>query len=82
MGQKKKWAIYIRVSTKEQAENPEGSLKSQQCRCADHLTNKYGKDVQYEIFCDPGCTGRNTKRNRRPAKLQSIFQRTKLKTNY
>lgn len=75
MGQKKKWAIYIRVSTKEQAENPEGSLKSQQCRCADHLTNKYGKDVQYEIFCDPGCTGRNTNR---PA-FQLMIEKIKAK---
>ncbi|MFN7728367.1 MAG: recombinase family protein, partial [Bdellovibrio sp.] len=49
--------LYIRVSTEEQAENPEGSIKSQECRLREFTQHKnsfenFGKII--EVYCDAG----------------------------
>ena len=51
-----KIAIYVRVSTEEQAENPEGSIKNQEQRIREFIKLKnmvepYGEVT--EVFSDP-----------------------------
>lgn len=60
-----KIGIYIRVSTEEQAENPEGSIKNQEQRLRDYITQRnadgiYGELI--EVYCDPGVSAKNMKR--------------------
>ena len=63
--QKYKVGIYIRVSTEEQAENPEGSIKNQEQRLIDYVKLKnadgpWGEIV--EIFNDPGISAKDMNR--------------------
>ena len=63
--QKYKVAIYIRVSTEEQAENPEGSIKNQEQRLRDYVKMKnadgpWGEIV--EVFNDPGISAKDMNR--------------------
>lgn len=60
-----KIAIYVRVSTEEQAENPEGSIKNQELRLRDyiHLKNQlepFGEVVA--VYSDPGISAKNMNR--------------------
>jgi site-specific DNA recombinase len=60
-----KIGAYIRVSTEEQAENPEGSIKNQEARLRDYVTMKnqegpFGELV--EVFCDPGVSAKDMNR--------------------
>lgn len=60
-----KIAIYIRVSTDEQAENPEGSIKNQEERLRDYVKQRntdscFGEIVQ--VFNDPGFSAKDTNR--------------------
>lgn len=62
---KYKVGIYIRVSTEEQAENPEGSIKNQEQRLRDYVKMKnvdgpWGEIV--EIFNDPGISAKDMNR--------------------
>ncbi|MGZ3806084.1 MAG: recombinase family protein, partial [Pseudobdellovibrionaceae bacterium] len=57
--------LYIRVSTEEQAENPEGSIKSQECRLREFVKHKnsfenFGEIV--ELYCDAGISAKDTNR--------------------
>jgi site-specific DNA recombinase len=57
--------IYIRVSTEEQAENPEGSIRNQEQRLRDYVRQRsldgpYGEVT--EIYCDPGISAKDMKR--------------------
>jgi site-specific DNA recombinase len=58
-------AIYIRVSTEEQAENPEGSIKNQEQRLREYVRLK-NSDAPFgeiaEVFCDPGISAKDMKR--------------------
>jgi len=69
----KKIAVYIRVSTEEQALNPEGSIRNQEDRLKEYVKRKnevfhFGEIV--ETFIDRGLSGKNTNR---PA-LQRLLQ--------
>lgn len=60
-----KIGLYVRVSTKEQAENPEGSIKNQKQRLLEEVSRKnekedFGKVVH--IYCDEGLSAKDTKR--------------------
>lgn len=60
-----KIALYIRVSTEEQAANPEGSIKSQEQRLRQYVDLKnmevpFGEVVQ--VFTDRAKSGKDTKR--------------------
>ncbi len=60
-----KICLYIRVSTEEQAENPEGSIKSQECRLREFVKHKnsfesFGEIV--EVYCDAGISAKDTNR--------------------
>lgn len=73
-----KIAFYIRVSTEEQAQNPEGSIKNQEERLRDavrfkNMENNFGEVV--EIFIDRAKSGKDTNR---PA-LQKMLHAIKLK---
>lgn len=62
---KYKVGIYIRVSTEEQAENPEGSIKNQEQRLRDYIKMKnadcpWGEIV--EVFNDPGISAKDMNR--------------------
>lgn len=62
---KYKIAAYIRVSTEEQAENPEGSIKNQEQRIQEYVKTKngdgpFGEIV--EVFCDPGISAKDMNR--------------------
>ena len=57
--------IYVRVSTEEQAENPEGSIKSQEHRLREFVKLKnsfenFGEVV--EFYCDAGISAKDTNR--------------------
>ncbi|MBI2645629.1 MAG: recombinase family protein [Deltaproteobacteria bacterium] len=61
----KKIALYIRVSTEEQAENPEGSLKSQEQRLREHVSRRNESESWGEIkgvFIERGKSGKDTNR--------------------
>ena len=58
-------AIYTRVSTEEQAENPEGSIKNQELRLREYVNLKnlvepFGEIT--EVFSDPGVSAKDMKR--------------------
>ncbi|MGZ3803923.1 MAG: recombinase family protein [Pseudobdellovibrionaceae bacterium] len=58
-------AIYIRVSTEEQAENPEGSIKTQEQRLREfiklkNMVENFG-EVK-EVYSDPGISAKNMNR--------------------
>ncbi|MBK9321812.1 MAG: recombinase family protein [Bdellovibrionaceae bacterium] len=60
-----KIGIYVRVSTEEQAENPEGSIRSQECRLREYVKHKnsfesFGEIV--EFYCDAGISAKDTNR--------------------
>lgn len=57
--------IYVRVSTEEQAENPEGSIKSQEHRLRDFVKHKNSFENFGEIkefYCDAGISAKDTNR--------------------
>ncbi len=58
-------AAYVRVSTEEQAENPEGSIKNQEQRIREfvklkNMVEPFGEIV--EVFSDPGKSAKDTNR--------------------
>ncbi len=60
-----KIALYIRVSTEDQAENPEGSIRNQTERLKDYIKMKshdgdFGELV--ETYCDPGISAKDMNR--------------------
>ena len=60
-----KIGLYIRVSTEEQAENPEGSIKSQECRLKEFVNHKNSHEPFGEIidlYCDAGISAKDTNR--------------------
>ncbi|GLV14752.1 cassette chromosome recombinase B [Alicyclobacillus hesperidum] len=62
-------AIYIRVSTKAQAD--EGySLDGQLEACKDRIKQEYGDDVQFQVYVDGGESGKST--NKRTALKQML----------
>ena len=73
-----KIALYIRVSTEEQAENPEGSIKSQEQRLRTNIQLKnmescFG-DVT-EVFIDRARSGKDTNRPELQRMLSAIGRR-------
>jgi site-specific DNA recombinase len=68
-----KIALYIRVSTEEQAENPEGSIRNQEDRLrqAVEYKNRNGNYGEIKgIFVDPGISAKDMKR----PKLQELLR--------
>jgi len=68
-----KIGLYIRVSTEEQAENPEGSIRNQECRLRDAITykNRNGNFGTIQgVYIDPGISAKDM---RRP-KLQELLR--------
>ena len=60
-----KIAIYTRVSTEEQAENPEGSIKNQELRLREYIQLKNQMEPFGEVvgvYSDPGISAKNMKR--------------------
>ena len=73
-----KIAIYIRVSTEEQASNPEGSIKSQQQRLVNHVKglnydSEYGKITH--TFIDRAKSGKDTNRPELQKLLKAIREK-------
>ena len=70
-----KIGIYLRVSTEEQAENPEGSIKNQEMRLRDFVKLK-NHDTNFgevlEVFCDPGISAKDMNRPQLQKMLQKI----------
>lgn len=60
-----KIGVYVRVSTEEQAENPEGSIKNQEMRLRDFVKMK-NQDQAFgditEVFTDPGISAKDMNR--------------------
>ncbi|MFN8945519.1 MAG: recombinase family protein [Pseudobdellovibrionaceae bacterium] len=57
--------IYVRVSTEEQAENPEGSIRSQEHRLREFVKHKNSFENFGEIkefYCDAGISAKDTNR--------------------
>lgn len=70
-----KIALYIRVSTEEQAENPEGSIKSQEQRLRDAVTWKNRQSTFGDIvgiYIDAGISAKDMNRPRLQAMLKDI----------
>ncbi len=72
-------ALYIRVSTEEQAENPEGSIKNQEQRLREFLKLKnmiepFGEVA--EVFSDPGVSAKNMNRPGFQKMLKAIEAKT------
>lgn len=68
-------AIYTRVSTEEQAENPEGSIKNQELRLREYVNLKNLVEPFGEItavFSDPGVSAKDMKRPAFQKMLQAI----------
>ena len=70
-----KIALYIRVSTEEQASNPEGSIKSQEHRLRAHVDLKnmdgiFGEVTQ--VYIDRAKSGKDTKRSELQKLLAAI----------
>lgn len=60
-----KIGLYVRVSTEEQAENPEGSIKSQEHRLREFVKHKNAFENFGEIaefYCDAGISAKDTNR--------------------
>lgn len=60
-----KIAAYIRVSSEEQAENPEGPIKNQEQRLREYVKLKcsdgpFGEIT--EVYCDPGISAKDMNR--------------------
>ncbi|MCB0368140.1 MAG: recombinase family protein [Bdellovibrionales bacterium] len=77
MSKLKRIAFYIRVSTEEQASNPEGSIKNQEDRLHQmvklkNMDSAFGEVT--EIFIDRGKSGKDTKR----AELQRLLDAIRL----
>jgi len=75
---KYKIALYIRVSTEEQAENPEGSIKNQEERLRDFVKMKnydgdFGEII--EVYCDPGISAKDMNRPSLQRLLRDIAQK-------
>ncbi len=71
-----KIALYIRVSTEEQAENPEGSIRNQEDRLREAIVykNRSGSFGEIKgVFIDPGISAKDM---RRP-KLQELLRAIK-----
>ena len=73
-----KIGLYIRVSTEEQASNPEGSIKSQEQRLRTHadfknLENPFGEVVR--VFVDRAKSGKDTNRPELQKLLAAIASR-------
>ncbi len=73
-----KIALYIRVSTEEQASNPEGSIKSQEQRLRANVALKnmesyFGEVVA--VFIDRARSGKDTNRPELQRLLQAIRQK-------
>ena len=73
-----KIALYIRVSTEEQASNPEGSIKSQEQRLRANvelrnLESRFGEVVA--VFIDRARSGKDTNRPELQRMLQAIRER-------
>jgi DNA invertase Pin-like site-specific DNA recombinase len=78
MNQQFKVGLYVRVSTEEQAENPEGSIKNQEERLKEFVKLKqmvapFGEVV--EVFVDAGISAKDMNR---PA-LQRLLQKIQSK---
>jgi site-specific DNA recombinase len=70
-----KIAIYIRVSTEEQAANPEGSIKSQEQRLRDYVKNQNSERDFGEVtrvFVDRAKSGKDTNRVQLQKLLRSV----------
>lgn len=70
-----KIGLYIRVSTEEQAENPEGSIRNQEERLKDAINYKNRTGNFGEIkgtFIDPGISAKDMKRPRLQELLRAI----------
>lgn len=70
-----KIGLYIRVSTEEQAGNPEGSIKSQECRLREFVKHKnsfenFGEII--ELYCDAGISAKDTNRPQFQRMLEDI----------
>jgi DNA invertase Pin-like site-specific DNA recombinase len=70
-----KIGLYVRVSTKEQAENPEGSIKNQKQRLLEEVSRKnekesFGEVVQ--IYSDEGLSAKDTKRQGYQAMFRDV----------
>jgi site-specific DNA recombinase len=73
-----KIGLYIRVSTEEQASNPEGSIKSQEQRLrqAVEFKNVIGKFGQVtDVFIDRAKSGKDTNRPELQRLLQAVIKR-------
>jgi len=73
-----KIAIYVRVSTEEQAGNPEGSIKNQELRLRDFIKLKnmvapFGEVAQ--VFSDPGKSAKDMNRPSFQRLMQAIEKR-------
>ena len=70
-----KIALYIRVSTEEQAENPEGSIRNQEDRLRDAVTykNRNGNFGEIKgVYIDPGISAKDMRRPRLQELLRAI----------
>ena len=73
-----KIALYIRVSTEEQAKNPEGSIRSQEQRLRQFIEFKNNEENFGEVvsvFVDKAKSGKNTKRPELQRLLRMIRRR-------
>ncbi len=73
-----KCAIYTRVSTEEQAENPEGSIKNQELRLREYVKLKgmvgpFGEVVA--VFSDPGVSAKDMNRPGFQKMLRAVERR-------
>lgn len=71
-------AIYTRVSTEEQAENPEGSIKNQEMRLREYVKLKNMMEPFGEIavvFSDPGVSAKDMNRPGFQKMLKAIESR-------
>lgn len=75
---KRKIGLYIRVSTEEQASNPEGSIKSQEQRLHQHVEFKNHDGHLGEVtnvFIDAGRSGKDTNRPELQRLLKAIREK-------
>jgi site-specific DNA recombinase len=71
-------AIYVRVSTEEQAENPEGSIKNQEMRLREYIKLKNMVEPFGEVeavFSDPGVSAKDMNRPAFQKMLRAIERR-------
>lgn len=67
--------LYIRVSTEEQAQNPEGSIKSQELRLRQYIDFKNAESNFGEVkdvFIDRAKSGKDTNRQQLQRLLKSV----------